>query len=178
MFQAGVATAADVQVGSLVIEAPWSRATPGGAKVGAGYLAVVNTGDNADRLVSASSDIAERVEIHTMTMENGVMRMRRLKDGLVLHPQEVTELKPGGHHIMFIGLKRPIKKDDELAVELVFEKAGKVQLKFVAAGIGATQAPGAGDIGPAGGSHSGVGGSHDGRAKGSHTGTGQNKGSH
>jgi len=144
----------DVTTGSLVIEAPWTRATPGGAKVGAGYLSIVNTGKEDDRLKSATSPIAERVEIHTMTMDGGVMRMRRLDDGLLLKAQSVTELRPGGYHLMLIGLKQPIKKGAQLPVQLQFVKAGTVDVIMKAAGIGATQSP-HGGIGPAGGSSSG-----------------------
>ncbi len=123
--------------GTLVFEEPWTRATPAGAKVGAAYLLIVNTGTAADRLVGASSPIAERVEVHTMTMSDGVMRMRRLDDGLAIAPQSLVELKPGGRHIMLIGLKQPIKKGETVPITLTFEQAGTVDLGFMAAGIGA-----------------------------------------
>jgi copper(I)-binding protein len=134
--------ATTVEVGDLLIDTPWTRATPGGAKVGAGYMSIVNRGDAADRLVSGASDIAERIEIHTMTMDGGVMRMRQLKDGLVLAPKSVTDLKPGGYHVMFIGLKKSIGKGDKVAVQLTFEKAGTVDLALTAAPIGAMSPPG------------------------------------
>jgi copper(I)-binding protein len=149
-----------VEAGDLLIDTPWTRATPGGAKVGAGYMSIVNRGDASDRLVAGKSDISERVEIHTMTMEGGVMRMRQLKDGLVLAPKSITELKPGGYHVMFIGLKRAIAKDDKVAVQLTFEKAGSVDLTLTAAAIGAMSAPGKpADAGAAAGSRSGTAGS-------------------
>ena len=151
----GAVWSADVKVGELVLERPWTRATPGGAKVGAGYLSIINGGGEADRLLAASSDIAERVEIHTMTMESGVMRMRRLPDGLAIAPRAVTTLKPGGLHIMFIGLRQPIRKGDRIEVELTFEKAGKVSAVFAAQAIGAGAPKGSG-AGPAGGSSSGA----------------------
>ena len=156
--------AADVRLGKLVIETPWTRATPGGAKVGAGYLAIINTGDTPDRLVSASTPIAERIEIHEMSMANGIMRMRPLDSGLELKPQTVTELKPGGYHLMFIGLKQPITTGDKFTVDVKFEQAGDIELTFEAAGIGATQAPGS-LVGVPGGSASG--GSHSGSHSGS-----------
>ncbi len=160
-----------VEAGDLLIDTPWTRATPGGAKVGAGYMTIVNRSEAADRLVAGKSDIAERVEIHTMTMEGGVMRMRELKDGLVLAPKSITELKPGGYHVMLIGLKKAIAKGDKVAVQLTFEKAGSVDLTFTAAAIGAKSPPGRpADAGAAGGSRSGSAGSDAGA--GSHSGQG------
>lgn len=153
---AGMAMAKDVQVGNLVIETPWSRATPGGAKLGVGYLAVVNIGDKPDKLLAASSPISERVEIHTTSMQGGVMRMRQIEGGLELKAQEVTELKPGGAHLMFIGLKKPIAKGDALPVQLTFAIAGKVDVSFIAAGIGAKRPPSNPDLEKAKGSRSGA----------------------
>lgn len=150
-----IAAAADVKVGQLVIEQPWTRATPGGAKVGVGYLAIINAGDKADRLLSASTSIAERVELHTMTMDNGIMRMRKLDNGIELNPQTVTELKPGGLHLMLIGLKQRINEGDTVPIDVTFEQAGKVSLAFEAAGIGAKVAPGTLAGGPDGGAHGG-----------------------
>ena len=175
MAWGGGAIAKDVQVGKLVIEAPWSRATPGGAKLGVGYLAIVNIGDKPDKLVAASTAIADRVEIHSTEMQGGVMRMRQIEGGLLLKAQEVTELKPGGIHLMFIGLKRPIRKGEQLPVQLTFEIAGKVNLSFVAAGIGARQPPLNPDLEKAKGSRSGVTRGGD---SGSQAGSGAGRGSH
>jgi copper(I)-binding protein len=152
--------ASAVSAGQLLIEQAWTRATPGGAKVGAGYMSIINHGDAADRLIAGKSDIAERVEIHTMTMEDGVMRMRQLEDGLVLAPKSIAELKPGGYHVMFIGLKQPITKGEEIKVQLTFEKAGAVDLTLAAAAIGAKSPPGKpAGAGEAAGSRSGGAGS-------------------
>lgn len=158
--------------GNLIIDTPWTRATPGGSKVAAGYMTIINRGETADRLLSGASGIADRIEIHTMTMEGGVMRMRELEEGLALAPKSVTELKPGGYHIMFIGLEKPITKGDEIPLSLTFATAGKVDLFLPAAGIGAKQAPGApSGAGAAAGSRSGAAGSHSGvPAAGSHAG--------
>ena len=166
----GLAQAQDVQVGNLVIESPWSRATPGGAKVGVGYLAIVNIGNKSDRLTAATSPIAERVEIHSTRMDGGVMRMRKINDGLELKPQEVTEFKPGGLHLMFIGLKQPIKKGDKLPVRLTFAGAGQVDLTFVAAAIGARSGPKSPGLDAAAGSRSGVTGTSQPNGQGSSSG--------
>ena len=167
----GIVHAKDVQVGNLVIESPWSRATPGGAKLGVGYLAIVNIGDKPDQLRAISSPIAERVEIHTTNMQGGVMRMRKIEGGLELKPQEVTELKPGGLHLMFIGLKQPIKEGDEFPVQLVFANAGKVDLTFIAAGIGAAHGPKRPGLEAARGSNSGVTGGRSNSGQGSSSGS-------
>ena len=161
----GSAHAKDAKVGNLVIEAPWSRATPSRSKIGVGYLAIVNIGDKVDVLTAASSPIAARVEIHETSMQNGVMRMRKKEDGVEVKAQEVTEFKPGGLHLMLIGLRKAIVKGETFPVQLTFAKAGKVDLTFTAAGIGAAQPPATLGIGEAGGSHAG---SESEQKKGSH----------
>ncbi|HEY5216751.1 MAG TPA: copper chaperone PCu(A)C [Pseudolabrys sp.] len=85
---------------SILIEKPFSRATPGGSQVGVGYMAIINTGSIADRLVSASSPAAGKVQIHEMAMQNGVMKMRELPDGLPIEAGKTVSLAPGGNHLM------------------------------------------------------------------------------
>jgi periplasmic copper chaperone A len=75
------AVAAEFKSGAITVEQPWSRATPGGAKVASGYLTIENSGDSPDRLVSVTADISGRTEIHQMSMTEGVMQMRQLRDG-------------------------------------------------------------------------------------------------
>jgi len=128
--------AGDYRVGSLDIAVPWSRATPKGASVGAGYLTIKNTGTTADRLVGGSSDAAAAFEVHEMSMNNGVMKMRPVKGGLEIKPGETVELKPQGLHIMFVGLKKPLAQGDHVKATLVFEKAGKVDVEFDVSGMG------------------------------------------
>ena len=127
--------------GPISITQPWSRATPEKAPVAAGYLALANTGAQADRLIGGTSDIAARVEVHEMSMANGVMTMRELRNGLDLPPGGKVEFKPGGYHIMFQGLKRGLKEGEHFKVTLQFEKAGKVDADFVVGGIAGMQAP-------------------------------------
>jgi copper(I)-binding protein len=126
----------DIHAGSLDITGPWSRATPKGAPAAAGYLTIKNNGTAADRLVGGSSDVASRLEVHEMSMDNGVMRMRPLKDGLEIKPGETVELKPQGLHIMFTGLKKALKQGDQFKATLEFEKAGKVDVDFDVSGMG------------------------------------------
>ena len=125
-----------IKVGSLQIEAPWLRATPGGAKVAAGYLRITNTGSEPDRLTGASMPLAARGEVHEMTMQNGVMQMRGLAQGLTIEPGKSVELKPGGFHLMFLDLKGPLKEGAKVDVTLTFEKAGSVTVPFPVQGLG------------------------------------------
>lgn len=127
------ADASTVSVGSLKIENAFVRPTPGGATVAAGYLTIINSGSAPDRLVSATSDISAKTQIHEMKMDNGVMEMRELIDGLAIPAGATVALKPGGYHIMFIDLSRPVKAGDTIQATLVFEKAGKVNVSFKAA---------------------------------------------
>jgi len=131
--------AADVTAGSLKISAPWARATPKGASVGGGYLKISNTGNEPDRLIGGSADVSKRFEVHSTTMENGVMKMRPVSDGLEIKPGQTVELKPGGYHVMFIELSQPLKKGDHFKVTLEFAKAGKVDVDFTIEGIGGMQ---------------------------------------
>lgn len=129
------------KAGSLSIEAPWLRATPGGATVGAGYLKITNTGAAADRLTGASFAIAGRTEIHEMKDEGGVMKMRELAEGLEIKAGESVALAPSGIHLMLLDLKAPIAPGAPVRGELTFEKAGKVAVEFAVAPVGASQAP-------------------------------------
>ncbi|MBV9348270.1 MAG: copper chaperone PCu(A)C [Pseudolabrys sp.] len=134
------ADAADIQQGDIKISAPWTRATPKGATVGGGYMTITNVGSQPDRLVSATSDIARSVEIHEMAVANGVMTMRPLDKGLDIKPGATVELKPGGLHVMFVGLGKALEKGSRVKARLTFEKAGTVDVEFDVAPIGASSA--------------------------------------
>lgn len=132
-----VALAHDYTREGLRIEHPWTRATPGKAQTGAGYVTLTNGGGAADRLTGGESPAAETVEIHSMSMENGVMRMRAMEDGVAIGPGETVVLEPGGMHLMFIGLKAPFEKDEEIPVTLHFERAGAVEVMMTVEAMGA-----------------------------------------
>ena len=129
--------AEEVKAGDLVITQAWSRATPGGAKIGGGYLTIENKGSVADRLIGGSGDVAGKVEVHEMAMNDGVMKMRPLDKGLAIEPGKTVKLAPGGYHLMMTDLKSPLKQGDKLPITLEFEKAGKVQVSFEVEGVGA-----------------------------------------
>lgn len=138
-------SAQDVKAGDLVIEKPWTRATPGGAQVAGGYLSVLNRGTTPDRLTGGSFEAADRFEMHDMTTENGVMKMRPVGP-LDIPPGGTLTLSPGGRHIMFTGLKHGLKTGESVAGTLTFEHAGTVPVRFTVEGIGA-KAP-SGTAGP------------------------------
>lgn len=144
--------ATQVKVGALVIDQPWIRATPGGAKVAGGYLKITNTGKEPDRLVGGSLPIAGDVEVHEMAMSGNVMKMRRLAEGLEIKPGQSVELKPGGYHLMFTGLRETPKAGQILKGTLAFQKAGTVEVHYQVAPIGAQS--------PKGGKKSGGHGGH------------------
>jgi copper(I)-binding protein len=137
LFCCSSASAQEIKAGDLVLERPWSRATPAGSQVGAGYLIITNKGASADRLVAAATPAAGRVEIHEMAMQNDVMTMRPLPGGLPIEPGKQVALAPGGYHIMFMELKAPFKQGDKIPVTLEFQKAGKVQVTFDVQAVGA-----------------------------------------
>jgi copper(I)-binding protein len=149
------ASADDVKVGALQISAPWARATPKGAAVGGGYLKITNTGTAPDRLVGGTTSISGRLEVHEMSMSGNTMKMRQLTNGLEIKPGATVELKPGGVHIMFVGLKQQLQQGQHFKATLQFEKAGNVDVDFSIAGIGATNA-GAGRDAMPGMSHGGM----------------------
>jgi hypothetical protein len=124
------------------IDYPWTRATPKGASSGAGYLTVTNNGTTPDRLSCTSSDAAGGCQIHSMTMDNGVMKMRPVENGLEIKPGETVTLKPGGYHLMFVDLKHPLEQGSAVEATLQFEKAGPVKIEFPILALGAA-APGA-----------------------------------
>lgn len=133
----GAAPAATTfKAGSLVVEAPWARATPAGAKVAGAYLKITNTGSAPDRLIGGTVPFAGRFEIHEMATDNGVMKMRELPKGLEIKPGETVELKPGGYHLMFMDLTSGLKEGQSVKGTLAFEKAGKVDVEFKVGPIG------------------------------------------
>ena len=124
-----VAMAADQVAGDLKLTAPWIRASVPGQVNGAGYVQINNQAAQADRLISATTNGVNRVELHTIINENGVAKMREVP-GIDVPASGVVKLMPGGFHIMFLGLSAPFKADTTVPVTLKFEKAGEVKVDF------------------------------------------------
>lgn len=133
------AAAHQFKVGAIEIEHPWSRATPPGAKTGAGYLGLVNEGSTADRLVALTSPAAPKVEVHRMSVEDGIMRMAPVQGGLEIPAGGKVVLAPGGYHLMLIGLTRPLVEGEKVPVTLTFEKAGAVTVELLVDPMGAKE---------------------------------------
>lgn len=135
------AAAHDFSLGALKVGHPWTRSTVPGQPTGGAFLSVQNTGATPDRLVGASTPLADHVEMHRMSLEGDVMRMRELP-AIDLPAGQTVALQPGQLHLMLIGLKQPLQADAMVPLTLKFEKAGelKVELK-VQALAPSTQAP-------------------------------------
>ncbi|TXN05394.1 copper chaperone PCu(A)C [Methylobacterium sp. WL64] len=139
----GAAQADPIKAGDLTIDTPWLRATPNGAKVAGGYVTIRNSGTAPDTLTGAAVPFARSGEIHSMSMEGGVMKMAPVSGGLTVKPGGTVELKPGGYHLMFEGLSGAPKAGDSVSGTLTFQRAGTVPVTFSVAPIGAS-APGGG----------------------------------
>ncbi|MGH8031313.1 MAG: copper chaperone PCu(A)C [Luteimonas sp.] len=119
----------------------WMRATPPNAPVAGGFVTLHNAGQADDRLVAVSSPDAQRVEIHEMRMDGGVMRMRQLADGIPVRAGGKVELKPGGMHLMFIGPARVLKAGDRLRARFTYQRAATQEVDFAVQPVAATAAP-------------------------------------
>ena len=117
-----------VNAGNLTIDNTFTRATVPGQKNAGGFLSIANKGAD-DKLISATSNVASEVQIHEMKMDGNVMQMRQI-NGLAVPAKGKVELKPGGYHLMLMGLKSPLKAGDTINVQLKFEKAGAVNVKL------------------------------------------------
>jgi len=140
---AGLACAHDYAAGALKIEHPWSRPTVAGQPAGGAFMTVHNGGATADRLLGASTDAADHVELHTMAMDGNVMRMREVP-AIDLPAGQTVALQPGQFHMMLQGLKRPLAAGERVPMTLKFEKAGEVKVELaVQGGSAGASAPGA-----------------------------------
>ncbi len=134
------------QLGDLEISVPWTRAMPPAADAGGGFMTIRNTGTVDDRLVSAASPVAGEIQIHTMDVTDGIMRMRELEDGLPIPAGTTVHLAPGGFHLMFLSLPAPIAVGAPISVTLVFERAGTITVDLTVVPPGAPAPAGAGGM--------------------------------
>lgn len=118
------AIAHDYTLGDITINHPWARATPPKA-VNSGVFMQL-TSKSADQLLFASSEMADKAEVHEMKMVDGVMKMRQLPTGVELAPNQSVKLAPGSFHIMLFGIKQVLKEGDQFPLTLTFAKAGKI----------------------------------------------------
>ena len=125
------ALAHDYEIGNLVISLPHIPATVKSAPVAAGYLAIKNNGTEGDRLISVSASFSKKQQLHTMTLVEGVMRMRPLKDGIEIPAGGEITLKKGGDHLMFMKLSEQMQAGELREVTLSFEKAGEIKIGMI-----------------------------------------------
>ena len=124
------AFAHEYKKGTLIIDHPITRETPPGTSVGAGYLSITNNSTEDDKLIKITGDLSPVIQIHTMSLENNVIRMEQIKEGLVIPAGKSVQLQPGGKHLMFMNLPQQLKVGEKHKVVLIFEKAGEIEVTF------------------------------------------------
>ena len=125
-----LAIAHGYKLGNLEIAHPWAKATIQGAPVAGGFMKITNNGTAPDRLIKITADVADTIQIHEMKVEDGIMMMGEVPGGLEIAPGATVELKPGGLHVMFMGIKAPFRDGETVKAVLTFEKAGDIAVEF------------------------------------------------
>lgn len=136
-FAVQTAVAHEFKAGTLLLKHPWTRATAKGAEMGGGFVTIVNSGSEPDKLLGGSLALAGRAEVHEMKMEGDVMQMRQLEGGLDIPAGATVELKPGSYHLMFMKLTAQLEAGTKVKGTLTFEKAGEVPVEFAVEAIDA-----------------------------------------
>src|SRR5215470_1244209 len=137
-------THAQTSTNTITVEQAWARATPRGALTGAAYMTLINKGAFADRLLNATTPVADQIQFHKQTEDNGVSRMREVHN-VELSPGGKIIFKPGDMHIMIVGIKQPLKEGQTFPLTLQFEKAGHVDVNVPIEKVGAMKHE---DMGP------------------------------
>jgi copper(I)-binding protein len=127
----------EFRAGDLLIDHPWTRAVGERAPTAAGYLVIRNAGTVSDRLTAAETPRASRVELHEMSVTDGIMRMRPITSGIALPPGTEVRLAPGGQHLMLIAPQGGFEQGARVPVTLVFERAGRVDVELAVEAAGA-----------------------------------------
>ncbi|QRM54644.1 copper chaperone PCu(A)C [Sinorhizobium sp. BG8] len=130
VISATASFAHEFKLGDLEIHHPASKATLPGQPVGGGFMTIINHGSAPDRLVAITSDVSDDVQIHEMSVVDGVMKMRQLAEGVEIAPGATVELKPGGLHVMFMSIKQPFVEGEMIKAKLTFAKAGSIDVEF------------------------------------------------
>lgn len=131
------ATAHEFRAGDLLIGDPWTRAVAARAPTAAAYMTIRNAGSTADRLVGAETPQAGRVELHEMSLTDGIMRMRPIPEGIAIPPGQEVRLAPGGQHLMLVGPQGGFIQGARVPLTLVFERAGRVDVELAVEAAGA-----------------------------------------
>lgn len=144
LLAAAIPTFAQAADGSITVKDPYARATPSGAMTGAVYMTIDNKANAEDRLIAGASDVAAKIQIHEMSVVNGVMQMREVPGGLAVPADGSVTLKPGGYHVMLIGLKKPLTAGETFPLTLTFAKAGNIPVTVKVQAMGAAPSNGGG----------------------------------
>lgn len=128
---------AEATASRITVERAWSRETAPGQDAGGAFLTIINPGGAPDRLIGGAASIAGDVQVHTIDMTGGIMRMRQLAEGLEIPAGGTVTLEPGGYHIMLMDLQRPLARGDAVPLTLEFEKAGRIKVELAVQPIGA-----------------------------------------
>ncbi|MBF0251592.1 MAG: copper chaperone PCu(A)C [Alphaproteobacteria bacterium] len=127
---------AGTALAEISVTEPWARASAGMANAGAAFMMIHNSAAEDDTLVAATADVSKKVELHTHTMDNGVMKMREVEGGIPVPAHGMQALKPGSYHVMFMGLNAPLQEGSTFPVTLTFKSGQEltvdVQVKGVA----------------------------------------------
>ncbi|GAB3540269.1 hypothetical protein GCM10027343_09060 [Noviherbaspirillum agri] len=135
LLASSVALAEEFKLKDLVISEAYARATMPQQRAGGAFVTIENKGKEADKLVGASTPVAKSVELHTMVMDNNVMKMREVSN-IELKSGSTLVMKPGdGYHLMLMGLQKPLKEGDKFPITLNFEKSGKTEVTAVVRNI-------------------------------------------
>ncbi|UYV36684.1 copper chaperone PCu(A)C [Rhodobacteraceae bacterium D3-12] len=128
---AAIAFALPAFADGIMVDDPYARTSSAKSTSGAAFMLIHNHTGADDRLIDVKSDVAKRVELHThLEDSNGVMKMIHVEEGFDLPKDGMIAMKRGGAHVMFMGLNAPLKQGDKVAVTLVFEKAGEVNVEI------------------------------------------------
>ncbi|MEL7727964.1 copper chaperone PCu(A)C [Citromicrobium bathyomarinum] len=127
---------AEAAMSEIAITGAWSRETAEGQNAGGAFMTIANSGSADDRLTGGSTSVAGDVQIHTVDMTDGVMRMRELEDGLDVPAGGSVTLRPGSFHIMLMQLDQPLQQGETVPVTLTFEKAGPVEIELAIQPVG------------------------------------------
>lgn len=130
---------------NVTVSDAWARASAGMAKAGGAFMTLTNTAQHDHVVVSASSDISDRVELHTHIMANGVMQMREVEGGIKVPAGETIMLAPGGLHVMFLGLHAPLKEGTTFDLTLTFDSGRSTTTQVKVMSVSAMKGMGAMD---------------------------------
>ncbi len=131
LLAANGALAQDYELQGLTIKHPWARASIGAAKAGVAFMQIENAGAATDRLIAVETEVAKHAALHTHIMDGDIMKMRPVEGGIEIPPKGMAMLKPGGQHVMLMGLKAPLEEGDGMMMKLTFEKAGSIEIMVI-----------------------------------------------